>query len=235
MLIAYVDESYDRDAYFIGAAIATFDEWETLSSRLSAVRHRTAREHGTAHDIEFHGHELMGGTGPWAALRGRHREAAGISFAALSAARESGVRYIFRGLDVARLKARFRYPKPPHAIVFAHLLEQINHYVGMHDPDEQAIIVADEITTQAEHQRAFTGYQAFGTSGEHPSRLTHLSAPINFATSRLSDGLQVVDLALYVHYRRERVRSRHEAARRTLRRQWDLVEPVVVHRQTWVP
>lgn len=105
----------------------------------------------------------------------------------------------------------------------------------MHDPDERAIIVADEITTQAEHQRAFTGYQAFGTSGEHPSRLTHLSAPINFTTSRLSDGLQVVDLALYVHYRRERVRSRHEAARRTLRRQWDLVEPVVVHRQTWVP
>lgn len=88
MLIAHVDESYDRDFYFIGAALATFEQWEIVSERFAMIRARTALEHGTSSRIEFHGHELMGGTGPWTRLRGRHREAAGISTAVLAAAAE---------------------------------------------------------------------------------------------------------------------------------------------------
>lgn len=235
MLIAYVDESYDRDYYFIGAAIATFEQWEVVAERFAEIRRRTACEHGTADDIEFHGHELMGGNGPWRALRGRHREAAGVSTAVLGATAECGVRYVFRGVDVARLNARFRYPRTPHAVVFGHLLEQIDDYAAHQDPDEQAIVVADEITTQADHQRAFSGYQEFGTTGERPSRLRHISAPINFASSRLSDGLQAVDLAVYVHFRRQRVDNPHPAARRTLDRQWRLIAPAIAHDQNWVP
>ncbi|MGN8048231.1 DUF3800 domain-containing protein [Curtobacterium sp. 22159] len=235
MLIAYVDESYDRDHYFIGAALATFEQWEAVSERFATIRQRTAREHGTSEQIEFHGHELMGGTGPWRNLRGRHREAAGVSTAVLGAAAEVGVRYIFRGVDVARLKARFRYPRTPHSVVFGHLLEQIDGYVAVNDPDEQAIVVADEIATQAEHQRAFAGYQEFGTTSERPSRLAHISAPINFASSRLSDGLQSVDMAVYVHFRRQRVQNPHPAARRTLERQWRLIAPAVAHDEHWVP
>lgn len=235
MLIAYVDESYDRDFYFIGAALATFEQWEIVSERFASIRARTALEHGTSTRIEFHGHELMGGTGPWACLRGRHREAAGISIAVLAAAADAGVQYVFRGVDVGRLNARFRYPRTPHAVVFGHLLEQIDRFAAAIDPDEQAIVVADEIATQAEHQRAFAGYQEFGTTSDEPSRLAHISSPINFASSKLSDGLQAIDLAVYVHFRRQRVDNPHPAARRTLNRQWRLVAPAVVHDENWVP
>lgn len=235
MLVAYVDESYDRDRYFIGAAIATLEGWEAVSSCLAAVRQRTAREHGTDPEIEFHGHELMGGSGPWSPLRGKHREAAGVSLAVLDAARDCGVRYLFRGVDVARLHARFRYPAPPHAVVFGHVLEQIDQYTAAHGDEEQAIVVADEIAAQAEHQRAFAGYQEFGTGGAGSSMLRHISSPINFACSRFSDGLQVVDLAVYVHFRRQRIHNPHPAARRTLARQWAAIAPAVAHEQTWVP
>lgn len=145
------------------------------------------------------------------------------------------MQYVFRGVDVGRLNARFRYPRTPHAVVFGHLLEQVDRFAGAIDPGEQAIVVADEIATQAEHQRAFAGYQEFGTTGDEPSRLAHISSPINFASSMLSDGLQAIDMAVYVHFRRQRVDNPHPAARRTLDRQWRLVAPAIVHDENWVP
>ena len=235
VLIAYVDESYDRDHYYIGAAIASMDQWEDHAHRLGDVRQRTAEEHGTPVTIEFHAHELMGGSGAWASFRGRHREAAGISVAALRAAREAGVRYVFRGVDVGRLNARYRYPRPPHAVVLGHLLERIDEYTVRTGQTDPTIVVADEIGTQDDHQRAFAGYQANGTEGCRSSKLEHLSAPINFASSAGSDGLQAVDLAVYVHFRRERVQNAHPAARRTLERQWREIEPAVEHVWEWLP
>jgi hypothetical protein len=235
VLIAYVDESYDRDFYYIGAAIATIEQWEDFGRRLQVIRDRTAAEHGTPDSIEFHAHELMGGSSAWKQFRGRHREAAGIYVAALRAAREAGVRYIFRGVDVSRLNARYSYPRPPHAVVLGHLLERIDEYTARSGQAEQTIVVADEIGTQDDHQRAFAGYQAYGTDGYRSSKLEHISAPINFASSAGSDGLQAVDLAVYVHYRRERVQSTHPAAKRTLERQWKEIGPAVEHSWEWWP
>ncbi|MFJ3030057.1 DUF3800 domain-containing protein [Curtobacterium sp. NPDC087080] len=233
MLVAYVDESYDRERYYVAAAIATLDQWDAVTERMTGVRRRTAVEHGTDPAIEFHGHELMGGAGSWRSLRGRHREAAGISLAVLRAALDCGVRYVLCGVDTAQLKARSHDPRTPHAVAFGHVLEQIDRYTGACGDGEQAIVVADEIATQAEHQRAFAGYQEFGTPGSQSSRLRNISSPINFACSRFADGLQVVDLAVSVHYRRERVRNPHPAARRTLAQQWAAIAPAVVHRETW--
>lgn len=42
VLIAYIDESYDRDAYFIGAAVANEAAWELVADGYDAVRQRTA-------------------------------------------------------------------------------------------------------------------------------------------------------------------------------------------------
>lgn len=60
MLIAYVDESYNQDFYFIGAAITTQEKWEQLEKGYAALRTQIAADHGVAADVEFHGHELMG-------------------------------------------------------------------------------------------------------------------------------------------------------------------------------
>lgn len=59
-----------------------------------------------------------------APLRGKHREAAGVYAAALRIAQDAEVRYLFRGVDVNRLNARYWYPDQPHKVVLQHLLER---------------------------------------------------------------------------------------------------------------
>ncbi len=97
MLIAYVDESYNQDFYFIGAAVTTQEKWEQLEKAYAALRTQIAADHGVPADVEFHGHELMGGAGEWSPLRGKHREAAESMRAALRIAQDAEVRYLFRG------------------------------------------------------------------------------------------------------------------------------------------
>lgn len=235
MLLAYVDESYDRDFYYIAAAIAPQDVWDELESALDQVRARTAEQHGLPADVELHGHEIMGGKGEWRPLRGKHREAAGIYAAALTAARDAGVKYVFRGVDIGRLNARYKYPDQPHGVVLGHLLERVNDYARSSGEPDQVVVVADEIATQEEHRRQFEGYRLSGTPGYRSSTLSRISSPINFASSKLTPGLQVVDLAAYLHHRRSTVVETHRAARATVRRLSALVDAITVHNLTWEP
>ena len=157
VLIAHVDESYDQDLYYIGAAIADYDQWEQLQQLYAQISERTAARHGIDPTAEFHGHEIMGGAGQWSAFRGKHREAAGLYTAVLRAAQDAGVHYLFEGVDVRRLNARYRYPQQPHTVVFRHLLEQIDAYTARHSAGEQVIVVADEIATSCDVQGRCSG------------------------------------------------------------------------------
>ncbi|UFS58375.1 DUF3800 domain-containing protein [Subtercola endophyticus] len=165
MLVSYVDESYSDDFYFIAAAIAPRETWERVAKSFVEIRGATARLHGTALDIELHGHELMGGKGEWTILRGRHREAAGVYLAALKICRVEGVKYVFRGVDLVRLRKRYAKPAAPHGIVFGHLLERIDDYAKRLNEDDKVIVIADEIATQAVHQKEFESYTLTGTPG----------------------------------------------------------------------
>lgn len=235
VLIAYVDESYDHDTYFIGAAVADEATWELVAEGFEAVRQRTTPRHSVPANAEFHGHELMGGRGDWRALRGQHREAAGIYAAALQASLDAGVRYLFRGVDVRRLNARYAYPRSPHSVVLSHLLERLNDYSKTHGGGQQTIVVADQIATQEQHQAQFEDYQRIGTDGYRSSTLANISSPINFADSRLSPGLQAVDMATYIHRRASTVINQHPRAQATTDRLTKLIYPATVHRWVWRP
>jgi hypothetical protein len=235
MLLAYVDESYDRDFYYIAAAIAPQTAWSSLKQAFDDIRRRTAIEHGTPADIELHGHELMGGKGDWSPLRGKHREAAGIYQAALSAAQQAEVKYVFRGLDIGRLNARYRYPEQPHALVFSHLLERIDDYASGFAGNEKVLVTADQIATQADHQRQFEGYQLAGTRGYRSSRLSNIANPITFASSKRTEGLQAVDLAAYLHRRRSARSESNVRAQRSMDRLSSIIKTGTVHEKTWTP
>lgn len=235
VLIAYVDESYDQDTYFIGAAVAEEATWELVEQSFDAVRQRTASQHTVPVDAEFHGYELMAGRGDWSALRGKHHEAAGIYAAVLRASLDASVRYLFRGVDVRRLNARYAYPRPPHSVVLSHLLERLNDFSRTHGGGRQTIVVADEVANQEEHQAQFAGYQRIGTDGYRSSRLENISSPINFADSRFTPGLQAVDMATYIHRRAETVIEQHPKAQAATDRLSRLIYPATVHRQVWRP
>lgn len=142
-----------KDIYYIAAAIGSAEAWEQVEGAFDAIKHTTAEAHGTPLNAELHGHEIMGGEGEWAPLRGKHREAAGVYLAALRQARAAGISYLFRGVDINRLNARYRYPEQPHTVVLGHLLERLDDYARQSREPDQVIVVADEIATQEVHKK----------------------------------------------------------------------------------
>ncbi|WP_434168940.1 DUF3800 domain-containing protein [Clavibacter michiganensis] len=237
MLTAYLDESYNDDFYFIGAALGTSEVWDRVSEGYSQIRQHTHERHATPEAAEFHGHELMGGSGDWLNFRGKHREAAGTYAAALDVARRAGVVYIFRGMDRVRHRERYSNPYPPHGIVLAHLLERINDHHRQHcGPEEPGVrVVADDIATHEEHQREFRSYQTLGTPGYRSSILERIQAPIEFASSAENDGLQAADMAVYLHRRRHTIRETHPKAANAMARLCAQIDPLVAHKLIWEP
>lgn len=235
MLIAYIDESYTRDRYFLGAAIAEQETWDGVEDSLDRLRRFNHERHGTPRDAELHGHPLMGGQGDWAALRGQHREAAAIYRSALSAAADLGVKFLFRGVDVARLNARYSYPHPPHQIVLQHLLERINDHCAAITATEECIVVADQVPDQENHQKRVEQYQRVGTPGYRASVLEKISQPIQFGDSSLVGGLQIADLAVYLHRRREVMTMTDGRALKAQEKIWQVIAPQVVHMHEWRP
>jgi hypothetical protein len=63
--------------------------------------------------------------------------------------------------------------------------------------------------------------------------LSRISSPINFASSKLTPGLQAVDLAVYLHHRRSTITETHRAARATVRRLSGLVDATTIQNITW--
>jgi len=235
MLIAYVDESYEGDLYCIGAAIAEQDVWETVEDGLEKLRRLNNDLHGTPLDAEFHAHCIMNGRADWKPLRSRAREATQIYKAALEVARDANVRYIFRGMDVARQKARYRYPNPPHSVVLGHLLERINDYAKVTTPGQQCIVVADDIASKPTLQREFEEYQKIGTGGYRTSRLEQISAPFTFSDSRGVDGIQVADLGTYIFRRRSDPGPVHPRAQKAQKMLWGVIDETCTHRNIWLP
>lgn len=232
---AFIDESYTDTRYFIAAALGTEAAWSCVSSALTAIRERTHAEHGTPVDIEFHADELMNGRGNWAPLKTKHREAAGIYAAVLNAAASCGIEVILRGLDIPRLRTRYSYPEQPHGIVLGHTLERVNDRARDHHSGEHVVVVADEISTQAQHIRQFEGYQTWGTPGYRRSLLPYIDAPMAFASSEAVDGLQIADFAVYLHRRRSTHVETHPQAQRSMTRLSMRLDEMVVHDWVWTP
>ncbi|MDO4888173.1 MAG: DUF3800 domain-containing protein [Actinomycetaceae bacterium] len=237
MLIAYVDESFPQgqDFYFIGAAIAEQDAWNDLEDKFANLRSKFATLHGLPSEIEFHGHEIMGGAHEWKGLRGRHREAFSVYNEALRAVASADVSFLFKGLDVVRLAKRYSDPFPPYMVTMTFLLEKINEHARTQSPDE-CIVVADMNSLQDKFQKNFEDYKTRGTFGYKKSKLERLSSPLNFADSSTVIGLQAIDLALYVYQRCHCApENEHPKARRSREKLWAIIEPNVTYQNIWYP
>lgn len=237
MLLAYLDESYSADFYSIGAVVADPEAWEEIEHGLAEVVAYAAATYGTDPAAELHGHELMGGSGGWKALRGKHREAADVYLRAVRVLRASSASILFRGVDVVRLNARYKYPALPHGVVLGHLLERIDDEAARRGaPHDSVIVLCDQVGTQIEHRREFSMFRAGGTPGYRPSQLRHLSEPLNFVDSSAVLGVQAADLVTYLYRRREVVPvERHRAAQRTMNQLWHTMSPLIRHRWVWLP
>lgn len=123
MLLAYVDESYSKDFFFLGALVvedgyqATAIE-QGLDSLLIEFQDSGAAK--VEPEVELHGKELFHGEGGWAGVPVRSRIA--IYRRALGVVAASGAEFYLRGLNCRRQRERYSDPWPPHEVVLDFLL-----------------------------------------------------------------------------------------------------------------
>jgi len=232
VLLAYVDESYNKDFYFLEAAIGDEYEWSQFADALNEIRETTQAAHDLPGGFEFHAYELMSGSGEWRSFRGKHREAFGIYRAMFHAANRSGIRFVSRGLDLNGIRERRGAVIDPHGEALMHLLEQIEQYAVRKRETELVRVIADEIAIHAELQNQFRGYQEAGTWGYRSLTLDHIAMPITFASSRREAGLQLVDFAVYLRRRRQS-QVEHPKAQATMASLGHELGRLTIHQHIW--
>lgn len=85
MLLAYVDESYTRDRYYLVALLVPNDQAIFLTRALDKVVAGTARTYGVVPPAELHGTDLLHGNRGWEPIAKIPRAGIGVYHAAFPA------------------------------------------------------------------------------------------------------------------------------------------------------
>lgn len=231
VLLAYVDESYTDDHFFLGAVVVDGESAARLEGELNEIVSSYAGQFGLTSDTELHGYELFQGEKGWSAVPTRAR--INIHRRAMHAIGASGARIVLRGMDCKRQRERYRYPSPPHEVVLGHMLERINRVAR--DRRDWALVVADEVHNDERHRTNFRDFRRTGTPGYRSSTLPRLLDTLHFGPSHFSRGLQAADLVTYMHRRRQCHTETDARAERANEQIWSGVTHAVEHSGYWRP
>jgi len=234
VLLAYVDESYTKEEYWIAALVCEEADLARITQTLDDVVEQAAVSYsGVPPRSELHGYSLFHGKDDWKALRLMPRARIGIYASALEAISSTGARIILRGVDRVGLEQRYSYPDHPHAVVLEHLFERVDEYAASRG--EQVLIIADEIDRADSHRRNLWWAQKHSTSGYRSRQLTNIVDTLHFAPSDASRLVQAVDLVAFLHCRISSGADTDTRALAANRRLWKHLEPVVAHCHMWLP
>ncbi|XVU26266.1 DUF3800 domain-containing protein [Actinoplanes sp. CA-054009] len=222
MLLAYVDESYSDDWYYMAAMLCDGSGAQALTSALDAVVASAVKDFGVPEDAELHGYELFNGKGWWKGIPVRARIAVyNKAFAAIS---EHCTALVLRGMNVAGQRRRYVAPHPPHQVVLRHLLERIDECAEQHD--QYVLVIADEVGEQSKHRADLHGRRW---------RLPRIVDTIHFAPSSASRLVQAIDLVVFLYRRTQTHTETDERAARANAALWARVAPKVSHQHCWYP
>ena len=231
LLLAYVDESYTVDYFYLGAIVVDGAAARRIEDGLNQIMRDYRGEFGLAASTELHGHPLFQGRNEWGSVPTRVR--INVYERAMEVVGASGARVILRGMNVRRQRERYVSPVPPHEVVLAHLLERVDTYArgeGAH-----ALVLADEVHTQERHRTNFRNFRVGGTPGYRSSTLPGLLDTIHFAPSHHSRLLQAADLVTFMHRRRCTHTEPDARAQAANDRIWAPIVQAIEHELCWEP
>lgn len=234
MLLAYLDESYNKRKYWMAGLLCPEDTVRPLTAALDAVCAEAASKFPVSPESELHGYELFHGEGDWANVAPMVRARIGIYHDALRAVAQFPVEIIIRGVDIPRLRARYAYPDHPHSVVLAHLLERVDERAAHHS-QQPTMVFADEVDGADHHRRNLWRFQRHATDGYRSRQLTQIVDTIYFAPSHASRLLQAADLITFLHQRRMARIGYSGPADRANDAIWANVDHLVAHHHCWLP
>ncbi|MGL4176805.1 MAG: DUF3800 domain-containing protein [Dermatophilaceae bacterium] len=235
MLLAYLDESYTKERYFIAAVLVPDASARPLTQALDGIVTQTSEDHpDLSRDAELHGYDIVAGKADWECLAPRVRVRIGVFDKALQALAAHDVRLVIRSVDIVGLDRR--HPNGhdhPHSIVMTHLVERIDEYAEK--AGHNALLIADEVTDQDTYRRDLGHYQRLSTWGYRSRQITHIVDTLHFAPSTASRLVQAADLVAYLARRIATHTETDPRAERANARLWSHVQPLIVHEGCWWP
>jgi hypothetical protein len=234
VLLAYVDESYTTERYFLAAVVVPEASARPLTSALDTLVAKAALAYpGLPTAAELHAHDLVNARRDWAALRPMLRARIGVYNDAIQAVVDHRAQVIVRGVDIPRLRARYPTPAHPHSVVLGHLIERVDEYAAARN--ELALMIADEIDQQDAHRRDLWSYQRLGTWGYRGHAITRIVDTLHFAPSESSRLLQAADLVAFLYRRVHAHTETDPRAAREWASTWARLFPAVSHSWCWQP
>jgi len=231
VLLTYVDESYTDDWFIMAALLVDGPAAVALTQELNRVARRAAIAYGLDVDPELHGYEIFHGSGSWGDVPVRAR--VGVFDDVVEAVASHDVRVILRAMDRVGQRERYGYVEPAHTVVLSHLLERIDECViGL---GEYALVIADEVDTEARHRADLSSYRQFGTEGYRTSKLTRIVDTLHFAPSSDSRLVQASDVLAFLYRRVHTIQETDERSRKAKLAMWSRLEPRIHHQNCWFP
>jgi len=220
MLLAFVDESYNKDMFCLSALVADDQITVELSHALDEIVRRV-RQHGFADAQELHGHEIFHGAGEWKGVPLRLRMH--TYHQAMRAVGASGATVVFS--DLARQAEDGNDPTPPHERTLRQLLERLESVAE--ERSQYMLVLADEVHSAERHRTNFRFYQDSNGGEEHDGRLVRILDTLYFGPSRHSRMLQAADLLTYMRLRQATGIKSNPNARRVNDAIWMQVSSVI--------
>lgn len=234
VLLAYLDESYTQERYYMGALLVPEESAISLTAALDDIVTTVTRHcPELSPEAELHAYELTGGKGDWVPTKQMLRLRIGVYRDALRAIADHDAKLIMRGVDIPRLNERYAAPDHPHSVVLMHLIERVNDHAELRG--ERVLMIADEIDQEDEHRRSLWQLQRTGTWGWRARPIEMIVDTLHFAPSKASRLLQAADLAVYLYRRRRTHTETDGRAERAWSDLEDILQPVIVHSHCWMP
>jgi hypothetical protein len=150
VLLAYVDESYCDDCYYVVALLCPDEVAPSLAAALDSVIEKAVAVYaGVSAGTELHGHEIFHGRKSWAFMKGDVDARIATYRNALEVIADHDVTVIARGVQTSLLTERYgERPVDPHALALSHLLERIDRRAF--EVQQFALVIADELDGPAQ-------------------------------------------------------------------------------------
>lgn len=224
MLLAYLDESYDKAEYWLAALVVPAAAALQLQNDLDAVVNRAMTSgYGVPSDAELHGHALVQGKDDWAPMAPMIRARIKVYSEALEAiAACEGVELAFRGINIPALKERYPNPWHPHRVAIDFMAQTLNGVAR--GRNTHFLAIADEIDQADTLRASYWEFQRFGTLSLYAGKIDRAVDALHFAPSKHSRLLQAADLVSYLHFRRRRSGVADPRAVKANEDLWDIVK-----------
>ncbi|MDR1511970.1 MAG: DUF3800 domain-containing protein [Propionibacteriaceae bacterium] len=219
MLLAYLDESYNKRLFCLSALVADDATVVVLTRQLNQIVETIRARYPEV--VELHGHEIFQAVETWRQVPIRLRMNAYLS--AARAVRDAGVSSLF--VEVERV-GDLSDSTPAHETALRRLLERLQRFADARD--DRMLVLADEVHSAERHRTNFRFYQDNEDALPSPGKLDRIIDTLYFGPSHHSRMLQVADLFTYMRLRRLTVAESDERAERVNEAIWANIEPTIV-------